>query len=62
MAAARTDSKEESRYAEYLAAASRQFPEDDGQKNLDEGSDIWAALSAEHQAGIELQSEIAKRK
>ena len=62
LAAARTDSKEESRYAEYLAAASRQFPEDEEQQNLDGGSDIWAALSAEHQAGVDLQTEIAKRK
>jgi len=62
LASARTDSEEESRYAEYIAAASRQFPKDVGREALDQGSDIWAALSAEHQAGVELQAEIEKRK
>jgi hypothetical protein len=61
-AAARTDSKEESRYAEYLAASSRQFPEEPGREQLKEGTDIWAALSQEHQAGVDLQAEIEKRK
>lgn len=62
LAAARTDSAEESRFAEYIAASSRQFPADEEQEALDAGSDIWAALSEDHKAGLELSEEIEKRK
>ena len=62
LAAARTDSAEESRFAEYIAASSRQFPADEDQEALDAGNDIWAALSEDHKAGLELSEEIEKRK
>jgi tetratricopeptide (TPR) repeat protein len=62
LAAARTDSAEESRFAEYIAAASRQFPEGASEEVLGSGGDIWAALSEDHKAGIRLSEEIEKRK
>ena len=62
MAEARTDSKEESRYAAYISAAARQFPDDAGRTSLEDGQDIWAALSEDHRAGIQLEEEIEKRR
>ena len=62
LAAARTDSAEESRFAEYIAASARQFPEGKERDVLESGSDIWAALSEDHRAGLELEEEIEKRK
>ena len=62
MAAARTDSKEESRYAAYLSASARQFSDDASRTKLESGSDIWAALSEDHQASRALDAEIEKRK
>ncbi|MEC8193902.1 MAG: hypothetical protein VX127_14285 [Myxococcota bacterium] len=62
LAAARTDSKEESRYAEYISAAARQFPDDNTRATLEQGQDIWAALSEDHRAGLKLAEEIEKRK
>ena len=62
MAAARTDSEEESRYAEYISAAARQFPDDEARDTLETGGDIWAALSQDHRAGLKLDEEIEKRK
>jgi hypothetical protein len=62
MAAARTDSKEESRYAAYLSASARQFSDDASRTKLESGSDIWAALSEDHRASRALDAEIEKRK
>ena len=62
LAAARTDSREESRYAEYISAAARQFPKDPSATSLEKGSDIWAALSEDYNKGLELEDEIEKRK
>ena len=62
LAAARTASAEESRFAEYIAASSRQFPQGEERDVLESGSDIWAALSEDHRAGLQLEDEIEKRK
>jgi hypothetical protein len=62
MASARTDSREESRYAEYISAAARQFPKDPSAASLESGSDIWAALSEDYNKGLKLDEEIEKRK
>ena len=62
LAAARSDSPEESRYASYIAASAQAFPGDTNQERLQEGSDIWAALSADHVRAEELESEINERK
>ncbi len=62
LAASRTDSREESRYAEYISAAARQFPKDPSSASLEVGSDIWAALSADYNKGLKLEEEIEKRK
>lgn len=62
LASARTDSEEESRYAEYIAASARQFPESEDVEGLGSGGGIWAALSEDHKAGLELSEAIEKRK
>jgi hypothetical protein len=62
LAAARTDSREESRYAEYISAAARQFPKDSSAASLEIGNDIWAALSEDYNKGLQLEEEIEKRK
>ncbi|MGB0639822.1 MAG: tetratricopeptide repeat protein, partial [Myxococcota bacterium] len=62
LAAARSDSPEESRYASYIAASAEAFPGDSNQDQLQEGSDIWAALSADHERAEQLESEINQRK
>jgi hypothetical protein len=61
-AAVRSDSPEESRYASYIAASAQAFPGDPNQERLQEGSDIWAALSADHVKAEELETEINQRK
>ena len=62
LAAARTDSPEESRFAEYIAASARSFTEGEDLEVLESREDIWAALSEDHKAGLELDAEIEKRK